>query len=167
VADRPDPETASAIPSVGDPRVQLVLNPHPSTVAAARNAGVDHATGEWLAFLDDVDERLPNKLERQLAFAGGRALALLSCLSRVATPAATYVWPQAIYDNFDPIDGYLFHRGSLLTRAGFIPQGAVPQLAVDPGLLRPEDTVTPAAHLRNGVARSTEALAFKSNAYQR
>lgn len=34
-------------------------------VSKARNSGVAHSQGEWLAFLDSDDEWLPNKLERQ------------------------------------------------------------------------------------------------------
>jgi glycosyltransferase involved in cell wall biosynthesis len=120
VVDRPDPDTVSAVRSVNDPRLQLILNPHPSTAAGARNAGADHAKGEWIAFLDDDDEWLSNKLERQIAFASGRAPALVSCLSRVVTPTATYVWPKAIYDNSGPIDEYLFDRRSLFGGSGMI-----------------------------------------------
>src|SRR6516162_2720916 len=120
VIDRPDPETASAVRGVNDARVQLMLNPHPSTAAAARNAGADHAKGEWIAFLDDDDEWLPNKLERQLAFAAGRDPALVSCLSRIVTPTATYVWPQVIYDNSGPIDEYLFDRRAPFRGSGMI-----------------------------------------------
>ena len=58
VADRPDPETVSAVGAVDDPRLQLILNPHPSTAASARNFGADQATGDWIAFLDDDDEWL-------------------------------------------------------------------------------------------------------------
>jgi glycosyltransferase involved in cell wall biosynthesis len=120
VVDRPDPDTVSAVRSVNDPRLQLILNPHPSTAAGARNAGADYARGEWIAFLDDDDEWLPNKLERQIAFASGRAPALVSCLSRVVTPTGTYVWPKAIYDNSGPIDEYLFDRRSLFRGSGMI-----------------------------------------------
>ncbi len=120
VVDRPDPNTISAVRSRDDPRLQLLVNPHPLTAAGARNAGADHATGEWVAFLDDDDEWLPTKLERQIAFASGRAPALVSCLNRVVTPTATYVLPQVIYDNSGPIDEYLFDRRSLFKGPGFI-----------------------------------------------
>ena len=120
VVDRPDPDTDAAVRSVNDPRLRIVVNPHPLTAAAARNVGADHATGEWIAFLDDDDEWLPNKLERQIAFASGRPPALVSCLSRIVTPTATYAWPQVIYDNSGPIDEYLFDRRSLFKGSGFI-----------------------------------------------
>lgn len=120
VIDKPDQDTVSAVRSVDDPRLQLIVNPYSSTAAGARNAGADHGTGEWIAFLDDDDEWLPNKLERQIAFASRRAPALVSCLSRVVTPTGTYVSPRVIYDNSAPIDEYLFDRRSLFKGPGFI-----------------------------------------------
>ena len=120
VVDEPDEDTVSAVQSVHDPRLQLIVNANSLTAAGARNFGADHATGEWIAFLDDDDQWLPNKLERQIAFVSGRAPALVSCLSRVVTPTATYVLPQVIYDNSIPLDEYLFDRRSLFRGTGFI-----------------------------------------------
>jgi hypothetical protein len=37
----------------------------------------------------------------------------VSCLSRIATPTGTHISPEAIYDNDDPLDEYLFNRRSL------------------------------------------------------
>ena len=120
VVDGPDAVTVTAVQSVEDPRLQLVINPRSLTAAGARNIGADRATGDWIAFLDDDDEWLPNKLERQMAVASGCGTALVSCLSRVMTPLATYVWPQVIYDNSIPLDEYLFDQRSLFLGSAFI-----------------------------------------------
>ena len=120
VVDGPDEDTVAVVRSVNDPRLRIIVNPCSLTAAGARNAGVDHAMGEWIAFLDDDDEWLSNKLERQLVFAAGHPSALISCLSRVVTPTATYVQPRLIYDNSTPIDEYLFDRRSLRGGSGFI-----------------------------------------------
>src|SRR5690349_24440198 len=47
-------------------------------VSAARNAGIEAATGRYLAFLDADDTWLPGKLQRQVSFmsAGERAFSV-------------------------------------------------------------------------------------------
>src|SRR5215218_3360710 len=53
----------------GDPRVRLISLPEPTGVAAARNAGIAAAAGDWVALLDDDDLWGPGKLRDQVAAA--------------------------------------------------------------------------------------------------
>jgi glycosyltransferase involved in cell wall biosynthesis len=120
VVDGPDPETTAVLLSISDARLRVVENAKSLTAAGARNIGVARARGKWIAFLDDDDEWLPQKLERQLAYASGRGPVLVTCLSKIVTPSYTDIAPDLIYDNRTPLDEYLFDRGSLLSRPGFI-----------------------------------------------
>lgn len=65
VDDGSTDRTAAALAEFGD-RVHVHHQAN-AGVAQARNAGVDLATGSWIAFLDADDLWLPEKLERQLA----------------------------------------------------------------------------------------------------
>lgn len=61
-----------------DPKVRIVEIER-STLAAARNAGIELARGEWVAFLDDDDIWLPEKTAVQLAAAHETGADLVSC----------------------------------------------------------------------------------------
>lgn len=50
-----------------DQRVKLVCQPRHINGAEARNAGVRSSSGDYIAFLDDDDEWLPEKLKKQMA----------------------------------------------------------------------------------------------------
>ena len=67
VIDGPDAETKRALKQINDPRVRIVQLESNVGGGGARNAGVSAARGEWIAFLDDDDEWLPEKIERQIA----------------------------------------------------------------------------------------------------
>jgi glycosyltransferase involved in cell wall biosynthesis len=120
IVDGPDPQTVAVLQALSDPRVHVIVNPSSLGPGGARDVGADAAVGHWLAFLDDDDEWLPTKLERQLALAVVNPCALISCLCLVKTPIATYVWPREIFNNITPLDEYLFDRRSLFAGATFI-----------------------------------------------
>lgn len=69
VADRCRDGTAEAVARLAreDDRIR-VLARDAGGAAAARNAGLEAARGEFVAFLDDDDRWLPSKLARQLAY---------------------------------------------------------------------------------------------------
>jgi glycosyltransferase involved in cell wall biosynthesis len=120
IVDGPDPDTIAVLQTIDDPRLRVIVNAQSLTAAGARNAGMDHARGEWIAFLDDDDEWLPEKLAKQLAYTADRGPAFITCLSRVVTPGGSFVRPEVIYDNILPIDEYLFDRRSPFAGRGFI-----------------------------------------------
>jgi glycosyltransferase involved in cell wall biosynthesis len=66
-----------------DPRVRHVRSEVGRGAQAARNAGIQAAAGQWIAFLDSDDEYLPDSLARRLEGAGGTASVVHSeCLAR-------------------------------------------------------------------------------------
>lgn len=59
----------SALQSAGsDPRVRITRLPRRSGAAGARNAGLDLASGDLVAFIDDDDRWEPHKVRRQVNF---------------------------------------------------------------------------------------------------
>jgi glycosyltransferase involved in cell wall biosynthesis len=111
VIDGPDPETRQLLSDIADGRLRFIQNLRSLGAAEARNVGIKAAQGEWVAFLDDDDEWVSDKLELQLAVAGPtRHDVIVSCLSYVVTPLQCYIWPRRVYDNVKPLDEYLFDR---------------------------------------------------------
>lgn len=59
--------TTLAVLAAGEPRLCVLRHDKPLGAPAARNRGIERASGQFLAFLDDDDEWLPEKAERQVA----------------------------------------------------------------------------------------------------
>ena len=67
VDDASSEDIRAALDRLGDDRVVYVRRPLNGGAAAARNTGLDHAQGEYVAFHDSDDLWLPGKLARQVA----------------------------------------------------------------------------------------------------
>jgi glycosyltransferase involved in cell wall biosynthesis len=70
VDDHSTDDTAQTLGLIQDPRLRVVRPERRLGGSAARNRGIDVSSGRYVAFLDDDDEWLDTKVERQLvAFA--------------------------------------------------------------------------------------------------
>jgi len=61
-------ETDSIIKSFNDPKIKLFKIHNAGVIAASRNLGLQHALGEYIAFLDSDDWWLPKKLEESIKY---------------------------------------------------------------------------------------------------
>jgi GT2 family glycosyltransferase len=62
--------TPEALAAMTDPRIRVLRNDVPAGVARARNAAIEQARAEWVAFLDDDDLWAPAWLATALEVAG-------------------------------------------------------------------------------------------------
>lgn len=69
--DRSTDSSASILHAYSEPRFRYVLAEKQLDLTAAREAALEYARGEWVAFLDQDDIWLPDKLERQLQLLEG------------------------------------------------------------------------------------------------
>lgn len=122
VVDGPDPATTSQLEALADPRLRTVYLPISGGGAAARNAGVRAARGDWVAFLDDDDEWHPDKIERQMAAVAKNRdwFPIITCRLIAQSPAASRVLPRRVYETPQPVADYLFCRSGLFDPGGLM-----------------------------------------------
>ncbi len=106
VDDASDDDTAAIAERLGATTIRLTAR---QGAAAARNAGVDAATGDVIAFQDADDEWLPDKLARQLPLLDGAAF--VACGARLYAEDGTDLGP--LYDGQIPAEGTESWRGLL------------------------------------------------------
>ena len=114
VIDGPDPPTVAAIGSISDARLRVVELQENVGSADARNTGVQHAKGTWVAFLDDDDEWTPQKIERQLDCATRSKFKnpVIACRVIGRTPQADFIWPRRFPKDKEPLCEYICARNS-------------------------------------------------------
>jgi glycosyltransferase involved in cell wall biosynthesis len=114
VVDGSDDLTIQRLGEIPDSRLKVVQHSESRGAAAARNSGVLAATADWIAFLDDDDEWLPQKLELQLEIAKQSTypFPIISCYLTARTPKGDFVWPRRLPQPNERPGEYLFLRKS-------------------------------------------------------
>ena len=112
VIDGDDPATVAYLQGVADPRLRYIAHESKRGAGQTRDTGADAGLGKWVSFLDDDDEWLPTKLEKQLALAPKDGRAVLMTLSHVVTPEGDFIRPLTPYDGRQPVDEWIFDRTS-------------------------------------------------------
>jgi glycosyltransferase involved in cell wall biosynthesis len=120
IIDGADCATRTELSAFDDPRLRVVELSQSVGGAEARNIGARHATGQWVAFLDDDDEWLSSKLEVQLEAASTAACEWPLVCSQVIgrTQDADFIWPENVPSR--PYTDYLLVRSRLGYGEGLI-----------------------------------------------
>ena len=171
MVDGPDPETEAVLAGWGERPLTVIVNERSLGGGEARNVGVRAARGRWVAFLDDDDEWLPHKLERQLAdlevHADERVVGLSQLITR--SPRADFVGPRQAPRPGEPLSEYLFVRsgwfkggGRVQTSTLVVPRSLMLEVPFDSTLPRYQETdwILRAAHAGARLVMTMEPLSI-------
>jgi len=125
VIDGADPVVLKRLHELDNYRLRIVVIERCAGGGEARNVGVREAKGEWIAFLDDDDVWLPEKIEKQLAAVGASSYLqpIVTCRLIARGPNAEWIWPRKPPKL--PISEYLFCRSSLFQGEGLIQTSSI------------------------------------------
>ncbi len=110
VMDGPDESTLKVLQTISDPRLRVRALSQRGGAPNARNTGVVEAQSRWIAFLDDDDEWLPQKLERQVKTArrSHYRFPIITCRLVARTESEQFLWPRSVLRNDEALSEYLF-----------------------------------------------------------
>jgi len=112
VDDHSEDHTRDVVGSFSDQRIQYVRNDRGKGGAGARNAGIFRAKGEWVAFLDDDDVWLPERLGLQYhkIQEKGQGVGLIYCGCVTYDPKNNRQFPTSIPSIEGWVENALFSR---------------------------------------------------------
>ncbi|MFZ0964588.1 MAG: glycosyltransferase family 2 protein [Terriglobia bacterium] len=146
VVDGPDNATEKALADFADNRLRIIVLPDPVGAAGARNLGVAAAWGDWIAFLDDEGEWLPERTTMQMKAAQSSKYLypIVSSQFIARTSRRELVWACTL--PFKPLREYLLSRkrwsygeGLLSTNTLLFPKDLYRQVPFQAGLERNQD----------------------------
>lgn len=128
------PETAAAVQSFNDARTSYHRIPKDTAIGDARNSGVRLARGRHVAFLDDDDEWLPAKLEKQVHLfqtSDLPNLGMVTCPVWIVNDGMGRMRQEPLFER--PKRGYLFKEA--VTLSGAIPSRATAMIFAKEALI--------------------------------
>lgn len=127
VVDGRDSDTIQLLSQFDDPRLRVVVPDKHLGNAGARNLGVQEARAPWIAFLDDDDIWLPDKLDLQLRTAMQAACCypVISCQVTARHKNREFTWPRRAPRSTEPLSEYLLRRSTPFTGEGLIQTSTV------------------------------------------
>jgi len=143
IVDGPDTETVAALDSTHEERITVLALDHNVGLAEARNVGVRHARGKWVAFLDDDDEWLSGKLQRQVEAATrlGGDYVFVACRFIEKTQSMERVMPESLPTPGQHFSEYIYCEGGYLQPSTFFGSRALLlEVPFTAGLRHIEDT---------------------------
>jgi len=120
VLDGRDPASEVALAQIQDPRLRVISVAEAVGGSEARNIGVRAARADWVAFLDDDDEWMPEKLAKQMVVARSSTYQypLVATALIARSPFADFRWPRKL--PYLPLSEYLFVRNSMFQGEGVL-----------------------------------------------
>lgn len=107
VDDNSSDNTEELIKLLGNDKIRYIKNEMNLGPSGARNKGIQHAKGEYIAFQDSDDEWLPSKLEQQLQLFQQEDYGLVYCAYRYLKGSLNYKYPSEKY-SLEELEGNIF-----------------------------------------------------------
>ncbi len=122
IIDGEDDATREALSSVTDSRMRVHMNATAMGGAQARNIGVELARADWIAFLDDDDVWLPEKLKRQMAVATDLTAenVCIACQFIARSEHGDRILPLRTPVAGEPLSEYIYCPRGLSVAEGFV-----------------------------------------------
>jgi glycosyltransferase involved in cell wall biosynthesis len=116
-----DRTTLLGLKSIEDHRLRVCQIPE-AGASLARMAGVQAASSDWIAFLDDDDEWMPEKLDRQwgLAKTHPAPSPIITSQLIARTPKGDFQRPRRFPKENEPIADYLLGRNGFFQGEGLV-----------------------------------------------
>jgi GT2 family glycosyltransferase len=177
VVDGPDPATEMILKQFDDTRLRVITLDKPVGAAQARNLGAESAAGDWIAFLDDDDEWVPEKTTLQMERAIGSSYKFPFVSGQLWARTSTYevVWPRV--QPHHPLSEYLLARSSwsygeglLSTITLLVPKDLMAEVPFRSDLRRHQDldwVLRAAGHAGAGIEFIAQPLAIWHQAEHR